>query len=365
MLVNAMREVVIDNEMLFTIRGSGEMNVSVMRWGLLLALVPGLVLAHGMSEAERQAIITAGNWGYLSLGTTHMLTGYDHLLFVFGIIFSLSRLLDIVKVVTAFTLGHSVTLIAATLNGWVVNYYLIDAVIGLSVSYIAFANLDGFRRWLDIEPPNLMKMIIVLGLIHGLGLSARLQQLPLNQEALLLNIISFNIGIEFGQLIALLLMVMVLAVWRRKGEGALFHRLSNVGLIAVGVLLFLMQLHGYQHQSDPDEFGFSEDLHHHAHEEMASAAAEPYQVVDGVLVQNPALQLDREGIAAVAMEERNRLVAAGRITSVWREAKLVSVESLAYDGEQEWRVVLERAGSAERLQMTLDFDGSFIAAKVE
>ncbi len=331
----------------------------------VLVLLPGLVLAHGMSEAERQAILSAGNMGYLSLGTTHMLTGYDHLLFVFGIIFSLSRLLDIVKVVTAFTLGHSVTLIAATMSGWVVNYYLIDAIIGLSVSYIAFANLNGFRRWLQVEPPNLMKMIVVLGLIHGLGLSARLQQLPLNQEALLLNIISFNIGIELGQLIALLLMVVVLAVWRRRGEGALFQRLSNIGLVAVGVLLFLMQLHGYQHQSNPDEFGFSEDLHQHVHQSMEEVAAEPYQLVDGALVQNPQLLQSREQIAETALREVVQLVDSARLAQSWRQAQVVSVESLHYDGEQEWLVVLERTGATEKLQMTLDFDGSLIATKVE
>ncbi len=338
--------------------------------GALLLLMPQLLWAHGMSEAEKQAIIDAGNLGYLSLGTTHMLTGYDHLLFVFGIIFSLSKLFDIVKVVTAFTLGHSVTLIGATMNGFVVNYYLIDAVIGLSVSYIAFANLNGFRRWLEVESPNLMKMIVLLGLIHGLGLSARLQQLPLNQEALLLNILSFNVGIELGQLIALLLMVVVLSVWRRKGEGALFHRLSNAGLIFIGILLFLMQMHGYLHQSDPDEFGFSEDLHHHAHQELeASQMVEKYRMVDGVAVQNPDIRASESMVAEAAEQMIPRLIAQQKIAQRWRGAERVSVRKLQYDDEMEWIVIFKPSSqgqhSAGRLLMTFDFDGSFIAVRIE
>ena len=114
-----------------------------------------------------------------------MLSGYDHLLFVFGIIFFLTRFKDIVKYITAFTLGHSATLIYATFTGLQINYFLIDAVIGLSVAYIAFANLDGFRKYLEIQPPNLLFMIVALGLIHGLGLSTRLQQLPLSEDQLL------------------------------------------------------------------------------------------------------------------------------------------------------------------------------------
>ena len=150
---------------------------------------------HGMSEAEKQSIVEGGNLRYMWIGATHMLSGYDHLLFVFGIIFFLTRFRDIVKYITAFTLGHSLTLIYATFNAIQVNYFLIDAVIGLSVAYVAFANLDGFKKYWEIKAPNLLWMIVVLGLIHGLGLSTRLQQLPLSEENLLMNIIAFNVGI--------------------------------------------------------------------------------------------------------------------------------------------------------------------------
>jgi hydrogenase/urease accessory protein HupE len=240
------------------------------RWliALFAVLFSSQLFAHGMSEAEKQAIIDGGNLHYLWIGATHMLSGYDHLLFVFGIIFLLTRFKDIVKYITAFTLGHSVTLIFATFNGIQVNYFLIDAVIALSVCYIAFANLDGFRKQLEIRPPNLLLMITALGLIHGLGLSTRLQQLPLSENDLLMNIISFNLGIELGQILALTVMLILLAGWRKAESFKKFSRIANYGLILAGLYLFLMQMHGYSHVSDPDEFGFSSDNHIHEHIKM-------------------------------------------------------------------------------------------------
>lgn len=235
---------------------------------LLLITLPQLGYAHGMSEADKLAIIEGGNLSYLWLGATHMLSGYDHLLFVFGIIFFLTNFKDIVKYITAFTLGHSVTLIFATVNGIQLNYFLIDAIIGLSVAYIAFSNLDGFRKYLNIAPPNLLVMIVLLGLIHGFGLSTRLQELPLSKDDLLMNIISFNVGIELGQIFALSVMLLLLSGWRKAASFKPFSVASNYGLIAAGALLFLMQMHGYSHVSNPDEFGFSSDNHYHDHLEM-------------------------------------------------------------------------------------------------
>lgn len=228
-------------------------------------LTPAELFAHGMSEADKQAIIDGGNLRFLSLGITHMLSGYDHLLFVFGIIFFLTTFKEIVKYITAFTLGHSVTLIFATFNQIQLNYFVIDAIIGLSVCYIAFSNLDGFRKYLKVTPPNLLAMIAVLGLVHGFGLSTRLQELPLNQGELLLNIISFNVGIELGQILALTAMLALLTGWRKVKSFHTFSTISNVVLIFAGVILFAMQMHGYSHVSNPDEFGFSSDNHIHEH----------------------------------------------------------------------------------------------------
>lgn len=220
----------------------------------LLIALSQLAYSHGMSEAEKQAIIDGGNLSYMWLGATHMLSGYDHLAFVFGIIFFLKTFRDITKYVTAFTLGHSLTLIYATFNGIQMNYFLIDAVIALSVCYIAFANIDGFRKYLNINPPNMLLMIIGLGLIHGFGLSTRLQELPLSEDSLLLNIISFNLGIEIGQISALALMLLLIVGWRKKSGFQVFSRVTNYGLIMAGGLLFLMQMHGYVHSTNPEEF---------------------------------------------------------------------------------------------------------------
>ena len=209
---------------------------------------------HGMSEAEKLAILEGGNLQYLWIGASHMLSGYDHLLFVFGIVFFLTDFKDIVKYITAFTLGHSITLIYATFNHIQVNYFLIDAVIALSVCYIAFANLDGFKKHLNVKAPNLLFMITALGLIHGLGLSTRLQQLPLNEDQLLMNIISFNVGIELGQVSALAIMLLLIAVWRKKESFKAFSLIANYGLILAGGTLFFMQMHGYVHTTSPEEF---------------------------------------------------------------------------------------------------------------
>lgn len=221
---------------------------------LIVGLLSQMVYAHGMSEADKLAIIEGGNLRYMWLGATHMLSGYDHLAFVFGIIFFLTSFRDIAKYVTAFTLGHSVTLIYATFNAIQLNYFAIDAVIGLSVCYIAFANIDGFRKYLNINPPNMLLMIIGLGLIHGFGLSTRLQELPLSADSLLLNIISFNVGIELGQISALALMLLLISAWRKSHAFQTFSLVANYGLILAGGLLFLMQMHGYAHISKPDEF---------------------------------------------------------------------------------------------------------------
>ena len=253
--------------MIFTIKQS--------RWLLAIAALFFIspAFGHGMSEAEKQAIVDGGNWHYLWIGATHMLSGSDPLLFVFGIIFFLTRFRDIVKYITAFTLGHSATLIFATFNGIQVNYFLIDAIIALSVCYIAFANLDGFKRHLDIPTPNLLMTITALGLIHGLGLSTRLQQLPLSEDDLLMNIISFNLGIELGQIIALSVMLLVLAGWRKAASFMSFSKIANIGLICAGAYLFMMQMHGYSHSSHPDEFGFSSDNHYHDHIKMEETRA--------------------------------------------------------------------------------------------
>lgn len=221
---------------------------------LLIMLVASQAFGHGMSEAEKQIIIEGGNLRYIWIGATHMLSGYDHLAFIFGIIFFLTKFKDIVKYITAFTLGHSITLIYATFNAIQVNYFLIDAVIAISVSYIAFTNLKGFEKYLKVKAPNMLAMIFGFGLIHGLGLSTRLQELPLSEDSLLMNIISFNIGIELGQVSALAVMLLLIAAFRKTKSFKSFTLAANSFLIIVGGYLFLMQMHGYEHTANAEEF---------------------------------------------------------------------------------------------------------------
>jgi hypothetical protein len=241
---------------------------------LLICLVASTtVLAHGMSAEDQARIVNAGLFEYMRLGATHMLSGYDHLLFLFGVMFFLTRFGDIVKLITAFTLGHSLTLVLATLFAVRADYYLIDAVIALTVCYKAFDNLDGFRKYFDMASPNIFWAVFIFGLIHGFGLSTRLQLLPLGEEGLVLKILAFNAGVEIGQIIALSVMFVVLLGWRRSAS---FRRLSNAVnllLMLLGGLLLLMQLHGYQHAHYADEFPLNTDDHYHIHEDMEQQAS--------------------------------------------------------------------------------------------
>ena len=250
------------------------MHVSRLRsaaiW-LSLALAPLAVLAHGISDADRQRMLDGGYAQYVNLGASHMLTGYDHLLFLFGVVFFLASFKDVVKFVTVFTLGHSITLVLATLFQITWNYYLIDAIIAVSVMYKAFDNNGGFQKHFQMASPNLLWMVFGFGLLHGFGLSTRLQQLPLGDDAaqMLGRILSFNVGVELGQIAALSVMVALLAVWRGRDSFRRFSHIANMALFYAGVYLLFTQLHGYQHDTAPDSFRFPAAEHRHAHEDMA------------------------------------------------------------------------------------------------
>lgn len=242
--------------------------------GLLMAALifaPALLWAHGISPDDRQRMLDGGNLQFIGLGATHMLTGYDHLLFLFGVVFFLTGFKDVVKFVTVFTLGHSITLVFATFYGITWNYFLIDAVIAVSVIYKGFDNIGGFQRVFEMEEsPSLLGAVFGFGLLHGFGLSTRLQQLPLGDDSMemLLRILSFNVGVELGQIAALAGMVAVLAWWRHTHSFRRISHAANLALIAAGTLLLLMQLHGYLHDSDPNSFRFPEQEHRHIHEDM-------------------------------------------------------------------------------------------------
>lgn len=235
-----------------------------------LLLIGFQAFGHGISEADKERMLTGGYLRYVALGASHMLTGYDHLLFLFGVVFFLNTFRDIAKFVSVFTLGHCITLIFATFYKITMNYYLIDAVIAISVMYKGFDNNGGFQKHVGIKSPNLIWMVFVFGLIHGFGLSTRLQQLPLGDDStgMLIRILCFNVGVEVGQIAALVVMVAALGIWRSKPSFERFSTLANQGIVAIGIFLLFMQVHGYWHDSHPNDFAFPAENHKHIHEDM-------------------------------------------------------------------------------------------------
>jgi hypothetical protein len=204
------------------------------------------VLAHTVSEQAQQRMLIGGLPQAAWIGAEHMLTGYDHILFLLGVMLFLTRFGQIVVFITAFTAGHTLTLLGATLAGVRADPYLVDAVIALTVVYKGVENLDGFRRWLGVSPPSLLAMVFLFGLIHGFGLSTRLQEMTLARDPdLVSKILAFNVGVELGQVAALVAMTAVVRVWRSSGQFQLMSRLVNGGLIAAGIVLSVMQMLGY------------------------------------------------------------------------------------------------------------------------
>ena len=258
---------------------------------------PSLAFAHGISEEAKRRMIEGGNMEYFRLGAEHMVTGYDHLLFLFGVVFFLTRFTDILKLVTAFTIGHTITLIFATYLQITADYHLVDAFIALTVVYKGFENLGGFKHWLKIPAPNALLMVLLFGLVHGFGLSTRLQQLPIMEGGnKLSHILSFNAGVEVGQILALLVMFSVLYFIRKTRHLALTSKLINGGLIFAGALLLLMQLHGFTHSSQAEDFPISRDDHAHAHLE-AAAANQPVPDNKPVADNQPGVEKEGHGHA--------------------------------------------------------------------
>ena len=214
---------------------------------LLLVLWPAVADAHNVSA--RDATFVESNQGaaigpFLYLGAKHMVTGYDHLLFLVGVIFFLYRMKDIVQYVSLFTIGHSVTLLVGVLGHVHANSYIVDAIIGFSVVYKAFDNMGGFRRMFGFQP-NTKIAVLVFGLFHGFGLATKLQEFALSKQGLVANIVSFNVGVEVGQILALTAVLIVLSIWRTR-PGFLRHAfLTNAFLMLGGFLLVGFQLTGY------------------------------------------------------------------------------------------------------------------------
>jgi hypothetical protein len=213
---------------------------------LILALTAPLS-AHGIARGDARFLQTldgAAIAPLMYLGAKHMVTGYDHLLFLIGVIFFLYRLRDVLLYVSLFTLGHSVTLLAGVLGGVHANPYIVDAIIGLSVVYKAFDNIDGFRRLFGFQPDT-RAAVLLFGLFHGFGLATKLQDFALPARGLVANIVSFNVGVEIGQGLALMAILIGLTAWRTRPGFARHALVTNSALMAGGFLLVGYQLSGY------------------------------------------------------------------------------------------------------------------------
>ena len=208
------------------------------------ASVASPAFAHGVSAADRAFMERGGLMAFLYLGAKHMVTGYDHLLFLFGVIFFLYRMRDVGLYVTLFAVGHSVTLLYGVLSGTHVNPYLVDAVIGFSVVYKALDNLGAFRRWFGVQPDQ-RGAVLAFGLIHGFGLATKLQDFALPRAGLAPKIVAFNAGVEIGQLLALAVILIAMAYWRRTAAFSRQAFAANVIVMTCGFALMGYQLTGY------------------------------------------------------------------------------------------------------------------------
>lgn len=202
--------------------------------------------AHGVAEGDQgyvQEVSGVQFMPFMYLGAKHMITGYDHLLFLFGVVFFLYRMKDIAIYVTLFAIGHSTTMLFGVLTGVTANAYIIDAIIGLSVVYKSLDNLGAFRRWFGVQPDT-KAATLIFGLFHGFGLATKIQEFEMSKDGLLPNLIGFNIGVEIGQLLALSAILIAMGFWRRRSSFGRHAFAANVILMIAGFMLIGYQLTG-------------------------------------------------------------------------------------------------------------------------
>lgn len=215
--------------------------------GIISLVAPPTALAHGVTAGDKgyiEAITGAHLVPFMYLGAKHMVTGYDHLLFLLGVIFFLYRLKEIGLYVTLFAVGHSTTLLFGVLTRTHVNAYVIDAIIGLSVVYKALDNLGAFRKWFGVEP-NTKVATLVFGFFHGFGLATKILDFEMARDGLIPNLIAFNVGVEMGQLVALSVILIAMSYWRRSVSFTRHATAANVAIMIAGLGLIAYQLNGY------------------------------------------------------------------------------------------------------------------------
>ena len=214
---------------------------------LSLLVMAGTAAAHAVAEGDKgyiQEITGVHLIPFVYLGAKHMVTGYDHLLFLFGVIFFLYRLKHIGIYVSLFAMGHSTTMLLGVYYGWNVSSYLIDAIIGLSVVYKALDNLGAFQRWLGFQP-NTKLATLIFGFFHGLGLATKILEYEIAEDGLIPNLLAFNVGVEIGQLIALAIILIGMSYWRKTSSFLRHAYTANVLMMTAGWVLIGYQLTGY------------------------------------------------------------------------------------------------------------------------
>jgi hypothetical protein len=215
--------------------------------GAVAFFLCGSAFAHGVADGDKgyiQEISGVHLLPFAYLGAKHMITGYDHLLFLLGVIFFLYRLRDISIYVTLFAIGHSTTMLAGVFFNLSMNAYLIDAIIGLSVVYKALDNLGAYQTWFGFQPDT-KAATLVFGLIHGFGLATKVQDYEISSDGLLPNLIAFNVGVEIGQLLALAAILILMGFWRRSPTFWRNAYTANVAMMAAGFTLTGLHLTGY------------------------------------------------------------------------------------------------------------------------
>lgn len=220
-----------------------------------LSLLIACFVLFGMRSVEAHNV-TPGDAGYIQeifgvniipftyLGAKHMVTGYDHILFLFGVVFFLYKMKDVAIYVSLFALGHSVTMLAGVWFGWGVNAYIIDAIIGLSVVYKALDNLGAYQRWFGFQP-NTKAATLIFGLFHGTGLATKILEYEIAPDGLLPNLLAFNVGVEIGQILALAVILIVMGYWRKSHGFFRQAYTANVVMMSLGFMLMGYQITGF------------------------------------------------------------------------------------------------------------------------
>ncbi|KJS37062.1 MAG: membrane protein [Hyphomonas sp. BRH_c22] len=210
-------------------------------------LLPSEAAAHAVADGDKgyiQEITGVHPIPFLYLGAKHMVTGYDHILFLLGVIFFLYRMKDIGIYVSLFAIGHSLTMLAGVYFDFGINSYIIDAIIGLSVVYKALDNMGAYQRWFGFQP-NTKAATLIFGFFHGFGLASKIIDYEISPDGLLPNLLSFNVGVEIGQLLALGAILIVMGYWRRTPSFLKHAYTANVAMMAAGFMLMGYQLVGY------------------------------------------------------------------------------------------------------------------------